>query len=91
MNIEHRKFAELMTHLETCVKSFAKENTRGEKDEDMLIMLLCVKSFLSLMVASIAKVLDDKPKEKLLENMMEEIKDQFLCFDELENKKASYQ
>lgn len=91
VSVETKYFSELMDHLQKVTMEFGRRHSRGEKHEDIEIALLVVKSFTSLMVASIAKVLDDKPKEKLIELMMEEIKDQFFAFDELENKKATYQ
>lgn len=88
-NIESRKFNETLHHLEQVTFEFGRRNSTGAHLEEIEIALLMVRSYAALMIATIAKVLEDKPKELLLDRLITEIKDQFFCFDEIEKKKIN--
>lgn len=88
-NIESRKFNECLHHLEKVTFEFGRAYSSGAHLEEIEIALLMVRSYAALMIATIAKVLEDKPKELLLDRLITEIKDQFFCFDEIEKKKIN--
>lgn len=88
-SVESRKFNETLHHLEQVTFEFGRRNSSGAHLEEIEIALLMVRSYTALMLATIAKVLDDKPKEILLDRFVQEIKDQFFCFDEIEKKKVN--
>jgi hypothetical protein len=77
---------DFMVQLERMLIGFGKANSIGNtKNEEIAIMLMILKSFVSVQLASIARTLN-KPRDLLLSQMVEEIKYQYALFDELEAK-----
>jgi hypothetical protein len=86
--VESRHMNEMMVKLERMILGFGSHHSRGGRNEDVVIALVLLKSLVSLLLASMAKVIG-LDRQALLSEFTEEIKDQYQIFDDLETSQKN--
>ena len=89
VKVEPRYILEIQAHIEKLISGFGKRHSSGQRNEDLVIVLMVLKGLTSSLLASMAKVID-LDKNVLLQQFIDEIKDQFQIFDEFERTQKKF-
>ena len=89
VKVDPRYLGEIQEHIKDLMLKFGVRHTSGQRNEELVIALMVLKGVTSLLLASMAKAIN-LDKDVLLEQFVNEVKDQFQIFDEFERTQKRF-